>query len=312
MKDDAATIEAVKTAPKKASKLKAIPPKAAEPSKPKIMIFGKAGVGKTFTALDFPLCYFIDAEGGANRSHYTDKLEKSGGTYMGPDQGALDFSAVIEQVQALATEEHAYKTLIIDSYSKLYNAAIANEYERLLAKGAKIEFSVEKKPAAAFSKRLISWLSRLDMNVILVCHEKPLWKGGEQIGDTFDGFDKLDYELDLCMNIVKAGDKRIARITKSRIEGFPDGSTFPWSYAEFANRYGKEVIEKLGKQVILASAEQLAEVRKLIDIVKLPEGQEEKWFKAGNAEGWDEMDADKVSKIITYIRETYISKGDVK
>lgn len=296
----------------KATKLKAVDPKAAEPSKPKIMIFGKAGVGKTYNSLDFPDCYFIDAEGGANRGHYTDKLKSAGGAYMGPDQGALDFSVVIEQVQALATEEHPYKTLIIDSYSKLYNAAIAAEYERLLAKGQKIEFSIEKKPAAAFSKRLISWLSRIDMNVILICHEKPLWKGGEQVGDTFDGFDKLDYELDLCLNIVKAGDKRIARITKSRIEGFPDGGTFPWSYAEFSNRYGKEVIEKSGKQVVLASAQQLDELANLIKIVKLPDGQEQKWLSAASVETWQEMDADKVAKIIDYIRTTYINQGDKK
>ena len=47
------------------SKLKAKDPVNAEPSKPKMLIFGKPGVGKTWGALDFPSCYYIDTEGGA-------------------------------------------------------------------------------------------------------------------------------------------------------------------------------------------------------------------------------------------------------
>ena len=76
------------------SRLKAVAPKAAEPSKPKVLIFGKPGVGKTWQALDFPSVYYIDTEGGADLAHYTDKLERSGGVYRarllqgGPDQGA--------------------------------------------------------------------------------------------------------------------------------------------------------------------------------------------------------------------------------
>src|ERR1700744_4215741 len=109
------------------SKLKAIDPKKAEQTKPKILIFGKPGVGKTFVSLDFPSCFYIDSEGGATREHYSDKLAKAGGSYLGLEQGSLDFDLVISQVQALATEKHHYKTLIIDSFTKLYNefAAIA-------------------------------------------------------------------------------------------------------------------------------------------------------------------------------------------
>ena len=44
--------------PKVKSKLGAIDPKAAEPSRPKITIFGKPGVGKTWGALDFPSVYY--------------------------------------------------------------------------------------------------------------------------------------------------------------------------------------------------------------------------------------------------------------
>jgi hypothetical protein len=296
-----------------ASKLKAVDPKAAEPSKPKILIYGKPGVGKTWTSLDFPSVYYIDTEGGADLGHYTDKLKQSGGVYFGPEQGSLDFETVIEQIQGLATEKHGYKTVVIDSVSKLFNVAIAQEAERL---GDKNAFGADKKPAIAYMRRLVSWLTRLDMNVILIAHEKTEWGIGAngdrvEIGGTFDCWDKLEYELHLCLNIIKAGPNRNAKVRKSRLTGFPDAAVFKWSYPDFADRYGKDVIEKGSVQIILATAHQQAELKKLMEVVKLPDGQEAKWLKAANAETWPEVDSDKVDKIINYIRTTYINQGEV-
>jgi hypothetical protein len=296
---------AVMEKPKPKSKLKAVDPKAAEASKPKVLIFGKPGVGKTWTSLDFPSVYYMDTEGGADLSHYTDKLKKAGGVYFGPDQGSLSFDTVLEQIQALATEDHEYKTLVIDSISKLFNIEVAKEAERL---GEKNAFGADKKPAIAYMRRLVSWLTRLDMNVILIAHEKPQWgtdgKGERtEIGTTFDGWDKLEYELHLCLNIARQGQSRIARIRKSRLVGFPDGEAFNWSYEEFANRYGKDVIEKSGNKIELATSEQIFNLNELLKIVRLPDGQQEKWLKAANVETFEEMDAEKMVKVIEYINK---------
>jgi len=294
------------------TKLKAVDPKDTEPSKPKILIYGKPGVGKTWTALDFPSVYYIDTEGGADLQHYTDKLKASGGVYFGPEQGSLDFESVIEQVQALAIEKHSYKTLVIDSVSELYNLAIAKEAEKL---GDKDAFGASKKPAIAYMRRLLSWLTRLDMNVILISHEKPEWgvdskNQRAEIGTTFDAWEKVEYALHLVLNIIKAGPNRNARVKKTRLLGFPDGETFKWSYQDFADRYGKDVIEKEGKQIVLASTQQLAELKNLLSVIKLKEGQEEKWLEAANAQTWEEVDQEKVQKTIDYINKTYIKKGD--
>jgi hypothetical protein len=300
------------------TKLKAVSPKAAEPSKPKILIFGKPGVGKTWTSLDFPSVYYIDTEGGADLNHYTDKLEKSGGMYFGPEQGSLDFETVIGQIQALATEEHKFRTVVIDSLSKLFSLEIAKEADRL---GDKNAFGADKKPAIAYMRKLISWLTRLDMNVIIIAHEKPQWgtdaKGERtEIGVTFDAWDKLEYELHLCLNIFKQAKDHKARVTKTRLTGFGAGEVFNWSYPEFSQRYGKDVIEKDAQQIVLATAEQVAKVKSLIDIVKLPDGQIEKWYKAANSDSWEEMDTAKIAAIIEYIVKTYINQtapeGDKK
>lgn len=285
----------------KVTKLKAVEPKAASPSKPKILVFGKPGVGKTWTSLDFPSCYYIDTEGGADLEHYTDKLKKSGGMYYGPDQGSQDFDNVIEQIKALATEEHGFRTLIIDSYSKLFNLEISKEAERLANAGLKNEFAADKKPAVKYTGRLISWINRLDMNVILICHEKPLWAKGEQIGVTFDGHEKLEYELHLCLNILKMGDSRKAMVKKTRLLQFPDATTFEWSYDKFSTMYGKEIMEAQAKAVVLATPEQVAEVNKLLENIKLTDSTKDKWI-AENLATMNEIESDKVDGVILHLK----------
>lgn len=288
--------------------LKAIKPKKAAPKRPKVLIYGKPGVGKTFAALDFPATYYIDTEGGANLGHYTDKLEESGGVYLGPEQGSMDFTTVIGQIKALGIEKHPYKTLVIDSISKLYNSAISDEMDRL---GDKDQFGASKRKPVAFMRRIVGWLSRIDMNVILIAHEKAEWgqdSHGQrvEIGQTFDAWDKLEYELDLCLNIIKAGKDRNAFVRKSRLNEFPEQEHFPWSYKEFAKRYGFKVIEKESEAIKLATKEQLNKIAKLIKTVNLPEGTEAKWLKKSNVSSWAEMEETKVNAAIKHIKTNYL------
>lgn len=295
-------------APKR-SRLLAVSPEVIEPKKPKVLIYGPPGVGKTWASLEFPKVYYFDTEGGADLSHYREKLKAAGGMYFGPDQGSLDFDTVIGQVEALATEDHLYKTMVFDSITKLFNTAITDEQARL---GDKDAFGASKKGPIRQMGRLIRWINRADMNAVLIAHQKDMWgkddKGNrEVIGQTFDAWEKLEYELHLVMRISKigTGDKamRFANIGKSRLTGFPEGTKIDWSYQEFANRYGKDVIEKDVKPVVLASAEQVADVQKLLETVKLPDGTVDKWFTKAGVEGFTEMDTDTIAKCLAYLTQ---------
>jgi len=289
---------------KKPTRLKAHDPKTAEPSKPKILLYGRAGVGKTWFALHFPLVYYIDSEAGADREQYTDLLKASGGVYMGPDDGANDLGVITDQIKALATERHSHKTVVIDSMTKPFNTAISDEATRL---GDRDAFGASKKPAIAAMRRLVSWLDKIDMNVILICHEKPEWglvKGERaQVGVTFDCWEKLEYELDLCLKIDRQGPERFATVRKSRLLGFPDTSEFKLDYAEFAKRYGKDVIEKASQVIVLATPEEAAEVQRLLEIVKVSEEDVAKWFSKANVETWNEMTRDQISAVINWLNK---------
>jgi hypothetical protein len=287
--------------------LKATDPKAATPSKPKMLIFGKPGVGKTWASLDFPSVYYIDTEGGADLAHYTDKLKASGGMYLGPDQGSNDFQVVLDEVITLATTPHKFKTLVIDSYSKLFNTQVDQSLERMTREAkeknkefdATRTFAAEKKEAVTLTRRMIRWFDRLDMNVILICHEKSLWKDGKEIGVTFDGWDKLEYELHLALNIVKNGPSRKARVTKSRLKEFPDAELFDWSYTGFADKYGREVMEADAKATELATPEQIAKYKQLLEAVKIDPAVLEKWND--NCPDLDDLDQEGMQKRLAYL-----------
>jgi hypothetical protein len=227
--------------------------------------------------------------------------------YLGQEDGANDFSEVIEQIKALATEKHTYKTLVIDSFSKLFNSEIAQSLDAMRQQKRDITntFGGEKKLAVSLAKTLIDWIDRLDMNVILICHEKPLYSENKKemsvIGVTYDAWDKLDYELQLVVNITREGGTRKANIMKSRLAAFNYGGSIEWSYKTFADLYGRGDVEKETQVLELATPEQITQVEALLGKWAAPENWVTKTLAAAKAESFKEVDKDKMSKIIEYI-----------
>lgn len=279
-----------------ASKLKAKAPELIKQGKIKAVLYGPSGVGKTTLALSFPAPYYFDVEGGAKGPQYRELLKKSGGAYMGPEDGTMSFDTLIEQMQALATEKHPYKTLIVDSLTKLFQTTVAQEAERL---GDKDAFGASKKPAVAAMRRLVMWASRLDMNIWFICHETAEWGmvNGQraETGRVPDVWDKLIYELDLAIQATKRGPARLATVKKSRLLTFPDAETFPLDYPEFAARHGKEIVEGDSAPIALALPEQIAEVKKLLGIITISDADIAKGFAKAGVDSWEEMSTEQIS-----------------
>ena len=281
-------------------KLKAKPP-VGKTKRAKIILSGRAGVGKTYFALDFPSCYYIDVEGSAERDHYADKLAKAGGVYFGQDEGSQDYETVIEEIVTLATVEHEYKTVVIDSFSKLYATAAGIAEEKLGS-----DFGRDKKEANRPTRRLIRWIDRLDMNVILICHQADKWgkdaKGEQSVIDTtFDGMKRLEYELDLWIEILKEGKSRKGRVRKSRLLGFVEGERFDLVYKDFAERYGKKLINA-DHQVThqTATPEQASNLITLCRDAGIPTTTIAKWCEKAGVESAELLPPDVMKKCLEY------------
>ena len=287
-----------------ASRLKARPPALVKPGKIKAVLFGVSGVGKTTLALSFPSPYYFDTEGGARGKQYRDLLTASGGAYMGPEDGTLTFETLIEQVKALTAEQHGYKTLIVDSITKLFQTAIANEQEKL---GTKDAFGASKKPAVAAMRRLLVACDKLDMNIFFICHETAEWGlvGGERAesGRAPDCWDKLIYELDLTVQAIRQGPARVALVKKTRLVGFPDGERFPLDYAEFSKRHGKDCVEAASEPVTPASADTCAELRKLCGLLGFTPEQVASALTKRNAETFEDLSAAAAEPMLADLRK---------
>ena len=287
------------------SKLKARKPEMVSPGKIKMLTFSKSGIGKTWMSMDFPMPYYIDCEGGARLPHYQARLKESGGAYFGVEDGALDFPAILVQVEALATERHGFKTLAFGSITKLYQHTIALEQARL---GDKDAFGASKKPAVSWMRRLVSWIQRLDMNVLFEAHEVVEWgqnpKTGqrEEIGQVPDVWDKLVYELDLTLRLEKRGPARICQVRKSRLVGFPEGDSFPCEYGEFAARYGKDFIESAPVPIVLATPEQVAEITRLLSVVTVPEKELSAMLDRAKAESIAELTTQQAAAMTEWLK----------
>jgi len=261
----------------------------------KALFYGSAGVGKTFAAIQFPRPYLIDTERGAENDQYVKILNEGGGAIF----QTTCFDELINEVTALLTEKHEFKTLIIDPLTTLYNDLLDTS-----AKKVGTEFGRHYGEANKSMKHLLNLLTRLDMNVIITSHAKNEYGDDMKvIGQTFDCYKKLDYLFDLVFRIEKRDLERFGFIQKTRIPEFEEGQYFPFSYEEIAKRYGKEVLERDAKPQELATKEQINEVTRLVELLNVPQEVVSKWLTKAKSESFEEMPKETMQTCITWLKD---------
>ncbi len=258
----------------------------------KLFMYGPAGVGKTTAAIQFPNSYIIDAERGAENY---DKLITASGSAVFQ---TTDINDVIAEVKGLLTERHDFRTLVIDPITTIYNDLV----EKCEGKVG-TDFGRHYGEANKTMKRLANLIMALDMNVVVTAHAKKEYgQNLAVLGQTFDGWRQLDYWFDLVIELGKRGKKRFAKVAKTRIDAFPDEDVFEWSYDAVRKRWDPSVLEKEAQAVALANPQQVAQMKDLLNIVRLPDGTVDKWFAKAGVEVWEDMPAETIAKCIDYVK----------
>ena len=224
------------------------------PKRLKLLLYGPAGVGKTSAAIQLPRPYIIDGERGTD--HYGDLIEKSGGAVF--QTTVMD--ELIREVRSLASEEHEHRTLVIDPVTTVYQDLL-DACERSVG----TQWGRHYGAANQQMKRLANLMMSLDMNVVVTAHAKAVYADNmKQVGFTFDGWKRLDYLFDVVFELEKRGQKRVAKVIKTRIKAFPDGDSFEWCYDAIADRYGRDILEKQAGAVTLASPDHVYRFNELV------------------------------------------------
>lgn len=273
--------------------LRGVKPKKVE-KRLKALFFGGAGVGKTTAAIHFPKPYMIDTEKGCVNDSYIEILDENGGAIF----QTSDFDELINEVKALLTNKHEYKTLIIDPLTTVYNDLLE---KAALKVGT--EFGRHYGEANKQMKHLCNLLLRLDMNVIITSHAKNEYGANLSVlGETYDCYKKLDYLFDLVFHIQKRGEERVGIVKKTRISTFKDNESFSFSYDEISNRYDKKMLEKESEIEELASEEQVQELTKLIELLKVDDEVVLKWLKKADSANFSEMNSSAIEKCIDFLK----------
>lgn len=289
-----------------ATALKAVRPETVE-KRLKLLVYGPAGVGKTTAAIQFPNSYIIDTEKGTD--FYAKTIEKAGSVVL----KTSDPDEVREQIQALLTEKHPYKTLIIDPITQLYNATqekwtrIFERHEEKEKNKALMDFGPRywgrvKSEFKAIQRLMMA----LDMNVIITSHQKDIYATGMQkIGVGPDTMKGDEYIFDMVFELKNVMGKRMATTVKERAEigfnKFP--AEFEWSYQNFLQFYGQDVIERAAKPVEMASEEQVGEVKKLLEIVKVDDADISRWFTKADVDDFAQMKAHEIQGCIDLLNK---------
>ncbi len=273
----------------------------------KMLIYGDAKVGKTSSAIQFPNSYIIDSEGGTDRYGTTINNNKS------LVYNENNFDEVYNEIYTLHHTRHQFKTLIIDSMTSIYKqlqehwiAIFEKHTPDHKKKNLELQdFGVRfwQKVNSNYSK-IHRLLEVIDMNVILISQEKDKYIGQNIIGKTYDSAKSDRFLVDYIFRILKKDN--IVTALKIGERGEILGNIFPnkfeWSYENFCSYYDKKILEKDNNPVVLATKEQLKEIKNLIDTCKIDIEKITLWFANENVNKFSEMFSSVIQKYIDLIK----------
>jgi hypothetical protein len=283
--------------------LKARKPTYLKPSKPKMMIFGKPDSDKSKFGCEWPYSVYMDTENGAVESQYVKTLNEKNSLYFGVQDGSQNLKEVIDQVKALIVTPGDRQSLVIDSVSKSLDSADAEEQERM--GDAKDPFSSYKKAGVKQMRRLVMLVGQLDISVLLIAHSKDKWEGQglerKLVGTTFDCWPKLGHEMNLQCEAIRVGGVTFMRVIRSKYECLVRGQEIPMTYEAFSKAYGRDVMERKPEGLIVATPEQVAEITKVVSILKIDEADLDSWLNKAGAEEIQDLSKDHAQKLIEFL-----------
>lgn len=285
-----------------------------QPNRFRALVYGGEGAGKSHFSLSIPQVYYIDTENVMKYPHFRKMLKDNKGKVA----EIVDLEEIINEVKELLNTKHDYKTLVIDSVTFPYTNLGNLEVERLIKgkvdkEGTEFGANMAKPKRLAFHLAML--LTRLDMNVIVIAHEKIKYSKGEEVGKMADISEKMGYSLGAILRIQKQGQTRKLYVEKSRYDEFGQnevfdiGNTKTAGYDFLKGIFGEENFLRESVVEILATPEQINELNRLIQILNYPEEKVQKWLSASKSNSLDEMKTEHIQKCIDLLKNQVTQPG---
>lgn len=274
-----------------------------EPNRFRALIYGNKGAGKTHFAVSIPNTYYIDTEGVLKYRKFVEMLNNNNS-----DSIALyEMTEIIKEIKDLLTLKHDYKTVVIDSITFPYNLLSHMEAERLITKAPHTEgteFGANVAKAKRLTFHLGMLLMRLDMNVIVIAHEKVKYEKSVEIGKEADVNEKMGYALGTQIHLRLQGKSHKAFIEKSRYDEIGNNEIidFDNGYEVIKKRFGEEIFLRSCVVEELATPAQIKEVRRLQALLSYPEEKLQKWLITKKSQSLDEVNVKCIQNLIDHFK----------
>jgi hypothetical protein len=237
----------------------------------KVLVYGKAKIGKTWAAISsFKDNALIDTEHGSDL--YAKEMHNRGNPFDVIHDKNL--KSILSRIKWLNKNEHKYKTLIIDSITIAYQGLLEDMEKAFnLPKENMRYWSEVKKTWNSFLRECLG----LNMNVVLIAHEKNNYKSNEGGGMpeidsvnpyTFDAGKGTDHYMDTIIRFFMDKDERKAKVIGSRHQDFKNGAVSLLTETYFSDRISEAVINISPKVAEMIDSNQLAFINKCFQILE--------------------------------------------
>lgn len=239
----------------------------------KILVLGKAKVGKTWSVISsFKNIAFIDPENGARL--YKDEWAERGNPFEPKVERNL--KAILGHVKFLNKNEHKYDALVFDSLTVIYQELLEEVGKQFPLPKNSMQFWPEVKKRW---NRFMRECMELKMNVIFIAHEKTNYKSGSD-GEmpkidsenpfTYEAGKGTDHAVDTVLRFFMDGpDRKVQVLGGSRHHKFKNNKTEPLTETYFIDKLGEEIIGLHAKTAEMITIEQLTFINECFRILEL-------------------------------------------
>ncbi len=264
-----------------------------------LLVAGESGTGKSFFVGNLKNARIYDTDIGGGLSYLDERIARNGSTRI--EVGS--YPEIMEDLKRHRSELKTITTLAIDHLSTLQAEAVLRHNPHMSD-----DFGRSYDRATREWKKLREVARWGDFNLVCTAHMKSKYESNKVTGITTDASKNVEADFFTVLYLQQTTEyPSLARVKKWRRD--PEDlrgmipSTFEFTLSKFMALHGVP-LDTPRVELKLASPAQVAELERLLNVVKLPEDTVQKWLTKAKAESFDEFSEDTILKCIAYLNDT--------
>lgn len=259
---------------------------------------GESGTGKSFAVANLRNALIFDTDIGGGLAYLDARIKRNGSERV--EVGS--YLDVMEHLQKRRRQMGEITTLAFDHLTTLQQESVLRHNPQALD-----DFGRSYDKATREWRKLREFVRQGDFHLVCTAHLKSKYVNNKVAGITSDASKNIEADFTMVLYLEKGNSyPSTARVMKWRRDPEDERgvvpSSFPFTLEKFVELHGCP-LEGERHEVALATPEQLAELRNLLSIVKVPDDWEEKCLTKAKAESWEEVPEESIGRCIAYLDE---------